>query len=471
MGLKSGERGVKAWLKEKHAAQFCRFDTLTAARDGVPSAREHTAILLDGNVLMNAVPESVCTLGGIADVIFGYVWRDALAAGKLVVVVFDEPAHLTYAKREEQARRDATRKAKTVTSLAEPAPPLPHDFTRADLEACGDISVLKTDRRFKARLYDEVIRRVFARVKRVMAQWQNHGHEPGILVLDGVEPRGCELPNGEARSPVMCGTDVAVSAALTRTVPIGEGDLKLVSLENKLRDLKTRDPRFEQYRLCITSTIDTDALPIMLLDVAKRRLAPSPVALQTRLCMREPPSKRAREETDGQARATFLTVDIVLLDKTLQCHFWSESASQPTAAEMLQSMLALSSAMAVCGCDFTGNGQKGSRFDHFYESLPKFVANEPRALATFDTALASEPAAARQACEGLLRVCRVASTNMEVKPMGGGTRTYTTQASQVRSIPKGMLRRAVWTSAYWAQNEFDANLEWGFQPELCISAA
>lgn len=485
MGLKSGEYGAKSWLKKKHAHEFRIFRTLAETRDGLrfpvptqedpdatrPCAREETAVFVDGNVLMMAIPDTVTTLDAWADVLFGYIRREAMAAGKLVVVVFDEPESITYAKKEEQVRRDINNKAKQITCSNDIAPPpLPDNFTRAQLEAVPNVSLLKTDRRYKARIYDEVIKRVYERLLPLMSKWEDNGHDAGVLILDGVEVRGCELPPGEKRAPVILGSDPAAAAAFARHKPIGEGDIKLMALENRLREMTTVDERYKDYRLALTWTVDTDSFMTFLLDVAKRRVTPYSAGLHSLFCMRE----AAKRDLLGNGRATFLVCDTKQLEYKLQCHIWSEAAEKPNAEQMLQAMLALCAAAAVCGCDFTSErGQPGARFDHFWEALPEFVAEEPRALATFQSTLADEPAVARQACQGLLRVCYKASKCMESKPMGDASkskRTYKKQAGELWDVPECMLRKAVWAAAYWSQNEFEADSEWGFQPNLSQQA-
>ena len=76
----------------------------------------------------------------------------------------------------------------------------------------------------------------------------------------------------------------------------------------------------------------------------------------------------------------------------------------------------------------------------------------------FGSALASETAVAQDACTGLYRVCVNASEAMEKKPR------YKKQAASVHAVSDAMLRRAIWSVAYWAQNEFVADPEWGFLP-------
>ena len=481
MGLKGGPEGAKAFLKRQYPHQFRVFDQLASAREAtltvgaegegeVPMRRDQTCVLVDGNVLMMAVPGNIKTVADYADIIFNYLRRDAMNAGSLVIVVFDEPEAMTWAKKEEQNLRDARRTAKDVTCSVDIAPPpLPLAFTREELHAYGDVGALRADRRYKSRVYDEVIKLVFDRIGPILLQWASNGHHAGAVLLDGVEPRGCDLPAGEKRQPVLLGTDAEVTAAFARGEVTGEGDIKLQIQERRLRELKATHPAFSRYELCLTWTIDTDSFMTLLIDVAKRRVDPYPLAVKSLFCMREPPSKREREESQGSAKATWLCCDTQLLEHKLQAHFWGARRGPVNPKQLLQAMLAFASATALCGCDFTSTGQKGARFDHFWESFPTFVAEEPKALERFEMLLLNDAEKARGAVNSLLRVCYQASRHMETKPQGSGartTRTYKKASGEVWDVGETMLRRSLWAASYWALNEFEADSQWGFSPDL-----
>lgn len=459
MGLKSGEHGVKALLRRTCSRGFHSFDTLVEARDAVlkpalgstlspGDLRARTVVFLDGNVLMMGVPEAVMRFGDFCDVVYNRV-RDAMRAGRLVVLAFDEPEVMTLAKKEEQARRDAARASRAVVCSTdmEHTPTMPGDLTVDQLHAMPDVHVLKNDRAARSRLYDEVVRCVYLRLEPLMKHWESLGHDAGVFVLDGVEPRGAARARGERRQPVMQATCATVLDALARDDPIGEGDMKLMALENRVRELAGTHKAFAQYKLCITLTIDTDTFMTMMIDAAKRRLSPYPAPMWSLFAMREPVSKRQREEDPG-ARATFLTCDVELLEALVQQHLWSKTSGKganATNEQKLHAVLALTSAAALAGCDFTLDGLKGSRFDHMWEVLPQFVAEEPQALAQFGSALASDPVVARTACKGLYRVCVAASAHMETKPR------YKKQSQSVFDVSDQLLLRAIWAAAYATQ--------------------
>ena len=320
-----------------------------------------------------------------------------------------------------------------------------------------NVHALKNNRNVRLKLYDAVMRDVLRRVQGVMQGWEAHDEDPGTLLIDGCDPRGCKRVITEKREPCMTGTNLEVAETFRHKASIGEGDLKLGAHEARLRELVSTDASWADYSLVFTSTIDTDNFPISLLDVAKRRVTPTVGRLDVIFAMREPPSKRQREE-NPKSRASFLCCDIVRLEGFLQTHIWSQSLLQgPTDPKtMLNAIVALSTAAAVCGCDFTLAGLKGARFDHFLEVLPNFVTAEPDALSTFSNVWNEDPEVARLACGGLLRLCITTSVNMRNKPR------YKKQADTVAGVSELMLRRAVWSCTYWSRNEMAVSAEWGF---------
>ena len=108
MGLKSGPEGAKAVFKEKFATSFQDFRTLAQVRECVGVARVQTLVVVDGNVMVMQIPQSITTFQGYVEVMCTML-HGAIQAGEHVVVVFDEPENITRAKQEEQAKRDARR--------------------------------------------------------------------------------------------------------------------------------------------------------------------------------------------------------------------------------------------------------------------------------------------------------------------------------------------------------------------------
>ena len=59
MGLKSGDHGAKTFFKKDFAAAFQTLRKLTDVRTLVGVQRSQTLAVLDGNVMMNAMPFNV----------------------------------------------------------------------------------------------------------------------------------------------------------------------------------------------------------------------------------------------------------------------------------------------------------------------------------------------------------------------------------------------------------------------------
>jgi len=462
MGLKSGNGGAKAYLAELIPQAFRTYPTLLDARlalaDTTGADRAGTVAVVDGNVLMMQLPTVVVM--PIADVV-RIVWssiEQAVGAARLVVVVFDEPAAMTLAKKAEQTRRDANRAArKVVTSVdLDDETPL-NDFDPATLDAQPCVLKYRDHRPTRSRFYDEVCRRVMAIFNEKAAKWNASGKaaNKSTLVFDGVDLAGATRPPDEARRVGIVGSVDSddVVAALQRETPIGEGDIKIQYLDRRVRELAQTDENFQPVKLIISCTIDTDSLLIGTLGVARRRMEPPPpVGIASVLAMRTPATK-AQKQIDEHTAATFLVVDIVLLEAHMQAHIW-KTGVQPTNEQMLNAMIATAASAALAGCDFVELG--GARFDHFFDAMNSFVRTEPLSLDQFARALKPDPVVAQQITHPLLRICYNASTSMEAKPR------YKRQAKSVYECDRATLLRAAWTAAYWCEVEHVADAEWGF---------
>lgn len=462
MGLKAnGQNGAKAQLRLKCEKAFRVFDSLLDARKATGSSRSQTVCLLDMNVILMSIPESVTTLAGCVSVVWSFL-ECALGTGWLTILVFDEPNAMTSAKKAEQARRDELRDSKKVL-CSEDLDPLdvPLNFTGEDLEIMASVLPLRDHRPTRSRLYDEISRRVYNIASAKADKWNATGNPEHhtVVILDGVDPRGCKRAADGARFPVLHGNDDAIVAAFQRQTPIGEGDIKLQQLDGRIRELAADDGLLAGTNLVLSSTIDTDSLMIACLNAAKRRVNPSATQVNSVLCMRTPATKAQKAE-NANAKATYLVCEIALLEASIQNIVWGPSAT-PTPTEMLNTMIALSACAALSGCDFVT--LQGARFDHFFDSLGEFVKTEPSALQEFSAVLAPDAPSAKRSCHALLRVCYTASKQMEEK---GGR--YKKQALSVQNVDDETLRRAVWTSAYWCENEHHAGEEWGFQPLFCF---
>lgn len=454
MGLKSGETGAKAYLKQICAQAFRVYPSLYETRNGVGAKRTQTALLVDGNVLLMGLPESVATLAGCVRVIQNSI-EAALGTAWLTVIVFDEPAAMTRAKKAEQARRDALRTAKAVICSADIDVPKTDDFTREELAKMPNVFPLRDHRPTRSRLYDEIIRQVYLAVTERVDKWnesENPEHRTA-LVFDGVDLRGCDRPAGEARRVVVTGSDAVVVEALKHEKAIGEGDLKVQILDERVRTLAVEGGVCDGTHLILTSTIDTDSLVIAMLGVARRRVTPFQSSCHSLLCMRTPATKR-QHDVDPKAKATYLCVDVAMLEGLVQAHMWRSRVVEPSDA--LNAMRIFAAGVALCGCDFVE--LKGLRFDHLWASIPEYIANEPRSVAAFGNSVFKLCTVVDEATRSLTRVCVNASLTMKDKPR------YKKQAQAVYDVDDATLRRAAWTATYWSLEEHEANPIWGFEP-------
>lgn len=450
MGLKAtGEAGAKAQLKSNCAKAFRVYESLLDARKGIGATRSQTAVLIDANVIMMSVPSSVNTLHGFVSVVWGFVeW--AIGTGWLSILVFDEPSHMTNAKRLEQARRDAAKNTKLVPCSEDVDPfPFTDDYTRSDLESSFNVHSIRDKRPSRSRMYDEVAKRIFEMASAKAAAWNESGKPENrtVLLLDGVDVRGCDRPAFQPRNVGMVCNDADILAAFERETPIGEGDLKLQALEDRIRELAMPDNILAGTNLVMSSTIDTDSLMISALAVSKRRVNPFGASVHSVLCMRT----RAANSDES---ATYLVVDVAMLEALMLQHVYGRS-KVVSAEQALNTMLAIASSAALSGCDFCS--LPGARFDHFFNSLGDFAKTEPLALQGFSNLLSNDSDVAKKACYGLIRVCYNASAYMETK----GKR-FEKQSRQVAEVDDDTLRRAAWTASYWCQNEFRADEGFGF---------
>lgn len=473
-GLKSGPGGAKATFKVNYATAFREESNLKAIRDlGLSNmnlgdevhARERCVAIVDANVVLMSVPESCGTIDAYTRIVFDYV-RDVCAASEVAAFVFDEPEHMTLAKREEQQKRDAARRSRQPTTSSDLNPINPA-FTIAELNGLPNVHLLKSNRRARVRLYDEVMRRVYERMKTIFAQWSTSGFTPGVLILDGVDILGAQRPGTEPRVPGMVGNDEAILSVLARTEGIGEGDIKLMDVEARLRAHTAVDTDFAKHKLCLTVTTDTDTFCCLITDVAKRRVNPTTGSMKTLFVMREPATKRDRQD-DPFAGAKWLGCDTTLLEGLLQQHLWSRTSHEgrdATPVMLLSSMLAFTACAALCGCDFTVDGLRGARLDHFFEVLPQFISEYPDVLVPFQNVLQNDAVLARAACSSLERITHAASDHMQNKPR------YRKQALSVRSVTPELLQRSIWSAAYWGLQEFRDVIDWGFNPPSPVSSS
>lgn len=349
MGLKCSPHGVKAQLKDRFPQAFREYATLADARDAAGVGREQCVSVLDGNVLLHGVPASATTLDAYVGIVYSALLK-ACATCFLTVVVLDDPATLTEAKRQEQARRDAARRPRVVCSADVPnQAPTNDDYDAEQLARVQNVHSLVSSRGSRMRFFDEVMRVVLDRLGEQIKRWNGGGFLGGNVIVDGLDGRGALRNIGASRAPAIVGTCPELTALFQREEPIGEGDLKLAFAGRRFRELAAGGhAALQKTKLALTSTIDTDSFAIELLQEAQRvgDAAASPV--QSLLCMRENTKKRG---TADEKSAVYLCCDLAMLHEKLQAHMHGLYRT-PAPLQQRTAMALLAAGWALCGCDF-----------------------------------------------------------------------------------------------------------------------
>ena len=431
MGLAGGPKGAKAVFKDVFAKAFCEFQNLVLVRQAVGVTRKQTLNVVDGNVLVMQCPSSIDSFGGYVDFLSGQLHK-AISAAAHVVVVFDEPENLTLAKRAEQLKRDQRRKPLTpICSPELSACPVDDNYGADDLLWPGlNVRLLMNHRAARSRFYDGLCAAVLARLESTLegGEWS--------LTFDGIDSRGADRPVDEKRlAGVLSSNPDVFVPMLTRTVAIGEGDLKLSDVPARVRKAEMG------VLLILLTTIDTDSLAIELMGQAAR----SDNDDLTILCLKEPSKKRA----DGEHKpGGFLCVDMdVFLSQVVEYMRVPETANEDAVA-------LLAGSFALCGCDFVQVPGLNA-----LDMLPcaRDVARRcPEMLANVSGVRTDDASKAKGAVEALEEVLEVYIKSLEGKPRGKKT------ASAVSSYTEIDLERAAWVVAYWSCHEHKSVEEFGF---------
>ena len=222
-----------ACFSNKFSGAFANVKRLDDVRQLVGVGRSNTLAVLDGNVMMNAIPRTVDTFRGYVAILANQI-NEAVQAAAHVVVVFDEPKAMTLAKRDEQRRRDQLRQARV--------PLCSEDLVATIID--DDLQHQRPARRRVQRQAAHGVsegaaallrRRVRRAARKFRAEMTGDG--AWSLTFDGVDRRGGDRGIGVPREAGILSTDDAFwQPLLTRDEPIGEGDLKLTDVTQRVHD-------------------------------------------------------------------------------------------------------------------------------------------------------------------------------------------------------------------------------------------
>lgn len=452
MGLKSAPTGVKAQLRARFPRCFREFATLAEARDAIKLQRAQTVVCTDGNVLMMGVPQSCSTFESYVNMVSS-ILRTALATSIALVVVFDEPEHMTEAKLEEQTKRDASRRSTSVVCSSDlKSVPDSDDYTKQYIDISTDVHSLVRDRRTRGRFFDAVCVEVMGRLRAQMARWEASGHPTGTVIFDGIDARGADRPVSEPRCPNIVSTHDAAASCFKRDTPTGEGDIKLNEIGARIRQNASEGQAFEGVRLTIVNTIDTDSFAIELLGDARRHITRDDSKVSTLLAMRERGTKRG---TDEEKPASYLCCDVTLLNKSIQKHMWGVERS-PTPADQHSALTLMVAGWSLCGCDFVE--VKGLRADIVFDAIKEIVKLHADTMSAMRSTLDGDRSRVPALCRPIKLLLCACASHMNSMP-----RVKKASADAVRYVDETPLLRASWLLNYWNLNEFRGDLhEFGF---------
>ena len=452
MGLHGGKTGAKALFLEKFGSAFQDVKRLTDVRELAGARRSQTLAVLDGNVMMNAMPSSVDTFRGYVSLL-SHQLEEAVQAAAHVVVVFDEPAAMTTAKRDEQRRRDAQRQARVPVCSEDLMATITNDnYTLEDLQSDGcNVKLLMEFRRARPRLYDAVC---VALMQHFCASMSGGAWS---LTFDGVDPRGADRPFGAPREVGALSSDQAFwGPLLTREVRIGEGDLKLTDVTQRVHDAsRVEGTPVHGVLLNLVTTIDTDSFVIELLQQNRRerRAEEADRDELTVLCLKE--RARKRRGDDFVTDAHYTCCDMQAFHELVLDYFYgTRHLAAEMKAQQPAALALLAAALAFCGCDFVE--VKGYRFDLALPIVRQMARTRPKDLNAMARLFETERFGKIQALTALQTFILDYCKSLEDVPRMKKVK------ENASSLCEKQLYRVLWTCSYWHQMELKNCAQWGF---------
>lgn len=446
MGLKGGDHGSKTTFQDEFPDSFLPCPRLEDARELTGVDRSETLVVLDGNVMVMAVPQAMTTFNEYVMILVAQI-KPAITAAAHVVVVFDEPKAMTRAKSDEQRLRDARRKATTpICSDELVACITTDDFTleMLQLEGCN-VRLLMNHRAARSRFIDALCNDVLYHFQIA------GGADSWSLTFDGVDGRGAGREFGERRVAGILSTHQEFwSALLTREVAIGEGDIKLTDVAQRVHDeaLKPDSP-VAGVVLNMLVTVDTDSLVIELLKQSKRvaRTDEADRNELTILCLKEPGRKRKGDDFFTPTR--FLCCNIARFYDDV-CEYLSppNDSFKPAAVALLVA------ALACCGCDFLE--VKGARADLMLPVVKALVKKKPEMLKDMACVFEKDAVDVLRAKSAVTLALDAYADSISTMPRMGRAH------ASASNFCDAQVLRALWVVSYWTGREFRDCSTWGF---------
>ena len=471
MGLRcNGNRGAKQVLLTNMKCSFSKTQKLTDLLCAVGVERDNVALLIDGNVLLRAVPRDIKSSKQFLHYVF-HQMLDALGTAELIVFVFDEPENLTEAKLEEQLRRDSKKK-RVETEVAEF---VGDEYDTAYISNLADVHILIDDRASRLRFFDHIILQISSMLQS-HARFCNSKVE---VILDGVDARGANRSSNEKRKPELISSNINLHDVFIRTVAIGEGDLKLMDISSKIHDSVSTGScdLLKNKTLILHHTIDTDALVIQPIGTYQNfkngsRVRDVVVFKERAKIVRNEKNKKrlvgmvdsnefdeaaaaaAEEEAMSNEPSHFLVFDCM--------SFVKEFATPSKSMSIFQSLFLFACGAAASGCDFIR--VPGISFLEVFEALHILKlstdANDIQIIQLIPHDGVKQINCTNTLLDILPVVTRLfvhVALILDKKPR------MKKQAQQVRSADDDCKLRVLWTALYWSEKNLPA-YEFGFLP-------
>ena len=282
------------------------------------------------------------------------------------------------------------------------------------------------------------------------SRWSQQGFKSTVL-FDGLDPRGALRGRGEPRVPQIFGSDDHFATLFARDRPIGEGDLKLAWVQQRVRDLVARGTL--QTQLNLTVTIDTDSIAIELMEHARRACVSDEHeqdAVMGALCMRE--RSHTRDAYDNETSAAYFVVDYARLFRAVQREMWSLARDVPSPKQQRLATVLLCAGWALAGCDFVS--LTGLKADMVLDAMPSLLHTAPGMVDLMENSWSGDREAAKLVLPALRRLVLLCAGNY-----GDTPRARKTTVEAMRNHDTELLLRAAWVASYWSNCEFAGSLQ------------
>lgn len=465
MGLQSGEFGPKAVLKAAFPQSIHTLASLEAVTKTVGGNTAAVVVVADGNVMFSGAPQSVNTFDEYLTYLTAQI-AQLLKAASHIVVVFDEPASLTAAKKEEQALRDKRHAPTEIpTSSDLPGLPLTDGFDSDGLPEGACVRAIYSSRGSRSRITDILCCRLLKHFQQRFKGCLN-GAPSKSVTFDGLDIRGGSRSG--KRTPAIHSTSDAVADVLFRDEAIGEGDQKLSIVADVVRASRfDKSSPFYKVSRAVLVTVDTDSIPIELLSHARRtELEHCGDDFKSFLALKERSQQKRKNAGENSPMGSHYTVvDMPVLYANLLLYLFSASRKEQLAfidkRMRLRAICLFALGGIACGTDFTldEDGRKGIagfRFNEVLTELRGICTDAPHPLAALDATFKADDTA-------LIRISAVVRDLIQrVANHLDGVPRRKKNAELARDTKNKMILKIVWNLAYFAGLERKNTTDFGF---------